>query len=464
MRGSVWGWSMRLSKIKIGFVATLCVVSCSFETPSSLLDKVPAPMFTEFSLNGTAGTITGNTIRIQLKWPIVTNLVATFKATGLAVHIVGIKQVSGVTVNDFTVAKTYTLVGLDGTTSNYNVSVDSVFPFADTGQTLCASGAAADGAMAACPNASVGAVQDGDFVNIPAARSFTGPTQHATFTSDYTTKDNVTGLVWKSCSEGYTPDNTCATAGTITFRRDNAGIDDASNVCNALNARNGGAGYAGLTNWRLPAVEELRTLVRFSSGTLAIESAFFPSPVANIFWTSSAYLPTPNYAWYVQFTTGGSDGLPKVQLRYVRCVASDPIVYNRAFTNNEDGTVTDPGNNLIWQRCSRGQNNDATCSASTTTSNWVSALSYCQGLSLAGRTWRLPSASELGSIYDYSVSSPAINAAYFPATVGGVYWTSSTYVSVPSSSWIGDFSGAVGSISSSTKVSPANTRCVATGP
>lgn len=69
------------------------------------------------------------------------------------------------------------------------------FTIADTGQTTCYNTA---GTVIACGDATWPS-QDADFANTPNARSFTGPTASG---SDYTTKDNVTGLVWKSCSEG----------------------------------------------------------------------------------------------------------------------------------------------------------------------------------------------------------------------------------------------------------------------
>jgi hypothetical protein len=42
----------------------------------------------------------------------------------------------------------------------------------------------------------------------------------------------------------------------------------------------------------------------------------------------------------------------------------------RGYTDNGDGTVTDKATGLVWQKCSRGQNNDATAT------NWTDAGSY----------------------------------------------------------------------------------------
>jgi len=64
----------------------------------------------------------------------------------------------------------------------------------------------------------------------------------------------------------------------------------------------------------------------------------------------------------------------------------------RSYTDNGDGTVTDKATGLVWQKCSRGQNNHATAT------NWTDAGSYCSSLSLASRTWRLPSRQELETL------------------------------------------------------------------
>ncbi|HRG49247.1 MAG TPA: chitobiase/beta-hexosaminidase C-terminal domain-containing protein, partial [Leptospiraceae bacterium] len=80
-----------------------------------------------------------------------------------------------------------------------------------TGQTLCYD---ATGALTSC----AGTGHDGD-IQSGVAKSYTGPTAHATYTSDYTTTDNATGLVWRSCSQGKSG-ATCATGAAQTLSND----------------------------------------------------------------------------------------------------------------------------------------------------------------------------------------------------------------------------------------------------
>ena len=53
--------------------------------------------------------------------------------------------------------------------------------------------------------------------------------------------------------------------------------------------------------------------------------------------------------------------------------------------------------------------------------------------------WRLPTRRELLSIVHHGAYSPAIDGAYFPATVSGWYWTNDSYAPDPASAWSVDF-------------------------
>lgn len=131
------------------------------------------------------------------------------------------------------------------------------------------------------------------------------------------------------------------------------------------------------------------------------------------------------------------------------------------FTNNGDGTVTDHGTGLVWQKCSRGQN-AVDCAGMPTTANWQAALQYCRNLSLDSRNWRLPSVNELKSIVDYSKYDPSIHTGYFPNTRASFYWSSSNIVGGADNAWFVHF--ASGYVSNSNKASGYYVRCVADGP
>ena len=97
--------------------------------------------------------------------------------------------------------------------------------------------------------------------------------------------------------------------------------------------------------------------------------------------------------------------------------------------DNGDGTVTDTGTGLMWQK--------ATAPGTYT---WEAALVYCENLNLANHTdWRLPTAKELASLVDTSRNSPAINTTYLPDTRSSDYWSSTTYAGSSYYAWYLNF-------------------------
>jgi len=259
-------------------------------------------------------------------------------------------------------------------------------------------------------------------------RSYTGPTQHGTYTSDYTTTDNATGLVWKTCTQGLSGAN-CETGTAVNMNWTDAA--SGTNGCNVLNTANGGNGYAGIKTWRLPTRQELETLPDYGKSNPAINTTAFPATPfgSGSNWSSTAYAPTITHVWSVGFGFGSGNTAMKTSSPLVRCISGTSKEYSGNFTDSGDGTVKDNATGLIWQKCSRGQTNDTTCSGTATTATWANAIAYCNGLTLAGKTWRLPHVNELKTIVDTKkVTNPVIDTTAFPSTVANFYWSSTTFL------------------------------------
>jgi len=308
-------------------------------------------------------------------------------------------------------------------------SANRVSPVVDSGQTQCTYFNAGWQADSACVQTyTIGSVdypygQDSHYSNTPLARSYSGPNAHAVFTADYTTTDNATGLVWKTCSEGKTGAGCAGTATTYTWH-------DSINACSALNTANAGSGYAGRTDWRLPTIQELKSLPLYGATLPSIDTLFFPGTPAANHWAATTSAGGPANAWFVSFSTGGFiDSAVKTSAMVVRCVSGD-LASSRSLADNGNGTITDNATGLVWQKCSMGQTNDATCSGAATTADWTTALSYCENLTLGGRSdWRFPSATELRGLVDETRNSPVVNPAFFPSTPSSYYSTATTSAS-----------------------------------
>ena len=67
-----------------------------------------------------------------------------------------------------------------------------------------------------------------------------------------------------------------------------------------------------------------------------------------------------------------------------------PAMAADRFVDHGDGTVTDTKTGLMWAAKDNGN-----------LINWPNALSYCQNYTVGGHTdWRMPTLSELASLYD----------------------------------------------------------------
>ena len=105
-----------------------------------------------------------------------------------------------------------------------------------------------------------------------------------------------------------------------------------------------GLDLGGYTDWRLPSVRELRSLVDTSRFNPAINTSYFPDTAASWFWSRTTNSYNTNDAWIVNFFFGDVDGHNKTNGYYVRAVRNgqaaptypDPDIK----ANGQDGPVT----------------------------------------------------------------------------------------------------------------------------
>ena len=127
--------------------------------------------------------------------------------------------------------------------------------------------------------------------------------------NDGTVKDNGTGLVWQKCSIGQTySDGDCT------------GTEEVVNWQNALSRCNALPAYSG-KNWRLPNINELKSILDMSKNSPAIHKVFFPNTRSGPYWSSSTNVGQISNAWTVSFFNSTVYYRNKTYESAVRCVS-----------------------------------------------------------------------------------------------------------------------------------------------
>jgi len=249
---------------------------------------------------------------------------------------------------------------------------------------------------------------------------------------DGTITDNVTGLMWQQGLPElkYTFENSFEYAKNSTL--------------------------AGYTDWRIPTIKELYSLISFSGstgnqgigGVPYIDTDYFEFRYGDEYNSSERPIDAQYVSInaYVETVMNGQEGVFGLNLAdgRIKCYPQNKefevkLVRGTAdyglnnFQDNGNGTITDLATGLMWDQ-----------SGSSEGMNWEEALNYIQELNsqnyLGYSDWRLPNAKELHSILDYSRSPGTTNSAAIDPifTVPSIlvedgnedypfYWTSTTH-------------------------------------
>ena len=265
-----------------------------------------------------------------------------------------------------------------------------------------------------------------------------------------TVYDNNTGLTWQQSPD--TDDD-----GDIDIH-DKLTWTEAQAYPATLNAES----FGGYSDWRLPTIKEVYSLIDFrgtdpppegtdTTGiTPFIDNSYFGfaygdttagERIIDAQWASSTlYVANNEMLFGVNFADGRIKGygltiFGQDKTFCVMCVRGDTGYGTNSFVDNGDGTVTDDASGLMWTQSDSGQG-----------MNWGDALAWVAQRNaedyLGYNDWRLPNAKELQGIVDYTrspntTSSPAIDPVFDTTAITNLagqtdypfFWTSTTHLS-----------------------------------
>ena len=261
--------------------------------------------------------------------------------------------------------------------------------------------------------------------------------------------DNNTGLTWQRNADT-NGDGVLSHSDKLTLAQ-----------ARALPAKLNAARFGGFSDWRLPTIKELYSLILFSGvdvglnitdtsrQTPFIDTRYFKfaygdasageRAIDSQWATSTVYVAKLNQMFGVNFADGRIKGYGTTmpgrpeKTFFALCVRGNPAYGKNDLHDNGDGTVTDRATGLMWSKAD-----------SKAGMNWEAALAWVQTRNaekyLGHSDWRLPNAKELQSLVDYTrapavTRSPAIDPVFQTTQLSDgeypFFWTSTTHQGGP---------------------------------
>jgi len=129
---------------------------------------------------------------------------------------------------------------------------------------------------------------------------------------DGTITDASSSLMWEKCDFGKATTTCAGAASTFSFA-------NASTTCKNLR-------LVSQSDWRIPQVAELDTIVDRTKQNPSINGTYFASTTIQWHWTNEPRVSTPANGWVVMFDEGSVSDDVKTVAYPIKCVRTLPLV------------------------------------------------------------------------------------------------------------------------------------------
>jgi hypothetical protein len=138
---------------------------------------------------------------------------------------------------------------------------------------------------------------------------------------DLLVHDAATSLLWQGCPADQGGLNCAGNGRKVTWQQ-------AKEYCDTL-------GYAGYSDWRLPSIRELISIVDYTKNLPAIDTSEFPETPPNAFWSSTPVANQTDRAWFVNFSDGDTSLQTSISILPDSSPADVGNTYNVRCVRNE---------------------------------------------------------------------------------------------------------------------------------
>jgi len=216
-----------------------------------------------------------------------------------------------------------------------------------------------------------------------------GEERNYTNNKNGTVTDNVTGLMWQDTKD-------------VTH---NFTWDKATQACQKLE-------LGGYSDWRLPAIDELSTLIDLNNSEAPYINQVFEYRINSSFWSTTASHSEIDWLKTVQFHSANLYGSTKSSygnnVRCIRTILQKKNGLIHLIRENNKKIILDTYTKLMFQDNSFSEteyDNSGNSFNYGRSLIWKDALSYCHDLSYGGyNDWFLPNRLEIYSYYDKQLS------------------------------------------------------------